>query len=133
MPYAKKKHLLTRHRQMLSQYAVDWQVPQFSDKYFFQPPVIFFKFVGKLGQCWVKKATKSPEKPINEGVSGYRQLFILYTSIYILCPQGLFHPLSGMVFPSIPSGPDLFRVFCRRNVDMHTFTVLHRTCGSPRN
>ena len=44
----------------------------------------------------------------------------LYTAIYILCPQGLFHPLSCMVFPSIPSGPDLFRVFCRRNVDMHT-------------
>ena len=62
---------------MLSQYAVDWQVPQFSDKYFFQPPVIFFKFVGKLGQCWVKKAKKSPEKPINEGFSGYRQLFKL--------------------------------------------------------
>jgi hypothetical protein len=59
--------------------------------------------------------------------------WILYTAIYILCPQGLFHPLSVMVFPSIPSGPDLFRVFCRRNVDMHTFTVLHRTCGSPRN
>ena len=68
-----KKHLLTRHRQMLSQNAIDWQVPQISDKYFFQPPVFFFKFVGILGQCWVKTALKIPGKPINKGFPGVSQ------------------------------------------------------------
>ena len=31
-----------------------------------------------MGQCWVKKATKSPAKPINEGFSGFCPLFVLH-------------------------------------------------------